>query len=129
MEIFCKIFPLKFYKGITLIIDRTSNRIFIKEFPLNSIWVHFIKNSLWFFLQENSFYFFLTSLEKKIRELPLNLIYVHFISNSNGKFLQENPLYFFSNFKLEIGFFSTIFEQNQKTRKLRKFISFKLQLS
>ena len=35
----------------------------------------------------------------------------------------------FSKFQTWIGFFSTIFEQNQKTRKLRTFIYLELQLS
>merc|ERR1712208_133043 len=35
---------------------------------------------------------------------------------------------FFRIFKLGIGFFSTFFEQNQKTRKLRTFISFELHM-
>ena len=36
---------------------------------------------------------------------------------------------FFPKFQTWIGFFSTIFEQNQKTRKLRTFIYLELQLS
>ena len=44
-------------------------------------------------------------------------------------FYREILCKFVPDFQTWIGFLSTFFEQNQKNRKLRKFISFKLQLS
>ena len=59
----------------------------------------------------------------------------HFIDNYHKEFpwifffYREILCKIFPDFQTWIGFFSTFFEQNQKTRKLRKFIYLELQLS
>ena len=64
-----------------------------------------------------------TSSRQFTKEFPLILIWVHFTKDSLGKNNSKEILCkFFLKFQTWIGFFSTFFEQNPKTRKFRTFI-------
>ena len=64
-----------------------------------------------------------TSSRQFTKEFPLILIWVHFTKDSLGKKKSKEILCkFFLKFQTWIGFFSTFFEQNPKTRKFRTFI-------
>jgi len=126
VEILCKFFP-----------DfQTWNRIFFwfcKKNPTFSkiahIYSHWTSRDPILSEKKKPFWIHHHSLKKFTKEFHVILICVHFTKDSHVIFFYVEILCkIFPTSQTWIGFFSTFFEQNQKTRKLRTFISFELHM-